>query len=438
VPDVRALPERPNLANLRKQAKSLLTAWRAGDQQALATVRALHPRGDRLPPNARPSLTDAQLVVARRYGFASWTRLVHYLGLKPAARALHTMDALFQETLPPAGRTSTVGEVLSLRADLVWRTHAEGHPAAVELLVAAGGARRYQEAVARGLTLEHVRTAIAREHGFRDWAVVLAHGDRAVNPHFEAAVDAIVSGDASALEALLRTDPSLVRERSAFGHRAMLIHYVAANGVEMSRQWQSPRNAVQILRVLLRHGSAPDALCDTYGGGSAQTPLCLLVSSTHPAEAGVQAGLVTELCRGGANPNGLDDDGLPLWTAITFGYADAATALAQCGARVDNIVFAAALGDRPMVAGFLRDGTGRRLRAGVPSLNPAHMMEYGLIYAAGHGRREVVELLLSMNPDLTVTEPVFHSTALGAARYQGRDDIVGLLETAMGPAAGSG
>jgi ankyrin repeat protein len=139
------------------------------------------------------------------------------------------------------------------------------------------------------------------------------------------------------LHALLETDPGLVRARSPFGHHATLVHYVAANGVESTRQWQSPRNAVQVLRILLRHGADPNAVCDTYDGGSAQTPLYLLVSSMHPAQAGVQGSLVEELCRGGANPNGLDEDGLPLWTAITYGYPAAVDALARSGARVDNL-----------------------------------------------------------------------------------------------------
>jgi hypothetical protein len=77
--------------------------------------------------------------------------------------------------------------------------------------------------------------------------------------------------------------------------------------VEASRQWQSPRNAVQVLRALLRHGADPDAVAGAYGGGL--TPWCALVSSAHPARAGVQGGLVEVLCRGGANPNGLDEDG---------------------------------------------------------------------------------------------------------------------------------
>jgi len=68
---VRRLPERPNLDQLKHQAKELLDAVRAGDATAIAEVQA-HYRG------ANPSaftLHESQLVLARAYGFDSWPRL---------------------------------------------------------------------------------------------------------------------------------------------------------------------------------------------------------------------------------------------------------------------------------------------------------------------------------------------------------------------------
>lgn len=62
----RLFPERPDLAQLRRQAKELQRAAQAGDAEALARVGGV---SDRL------SLSAAQLAVAREYGFASWPRL---------------------------------------------------------------------------------------------------------------------------------------------------------------------------------------------------------------------------------------------------------------------------------------------------------------------------------------------------------------------------
>jgi ankyrin repeat protein len=68
------LPSRPNLEQQRKRAKELLrAAWR-GDEPALARVAALHPKP---PAPEQLKLADAQLVVARTYGFESWAALVH-------------------------------------------------------------------------------------------------------------------------------------------------------------------------------------------------------------------------------------------------------------------------------------------------------------------------------------------------------------------------
>jgi hypothetical protein len=73
-------------------------------------------------------------------------------------------------------------------------------------------------------------------------------------------------------------------------------------------------------------------------------------------------------------------------------------------------------------------------RVGVhgPALDPKLLVEISLIWAAGHGRRNIVEYLLDRKPDPTVVEPVFNSTALGAARYQHQVDVVSVLERAAG------
>jgi hypothetical protein len=66
----KSLPARPSLESLRKQAKQLLRAVQAADPDAIARVRA------RLPDVDRPlSQRNAQLVIAREYGYAGWRDL---------------------------------------------------------------------------------------------------------------------------------------------------------------------------------------------------------------------------------------------------------------------------------------------------------------------------------------------------------------------------
>lgn len=323
------------------------------------------------------------------------------------------------------GRRTSVGTWLDAQVSLLLDADNRGDPIVATLLQGNGVA-------ATPLTPDLAREVIALDHGYASWKVAGAHRDEPVDLAFEAAADAVHWGDVDGLQALLDRVPELVTTRSPFPHRATLLHHVAANGIEVERQLQSPPNATDIARLLLERGSEPDASCQTYGGGRSQTTLYLLVSSAHPAAAGVQAPLVEELVRGGSLVDGVDDDGLPMLTAVTFGYTAAVDALARCGARVDNIIFSAALGDQAAVRDQLRSpalATGALLEA--RNIDSDHLLEHALIAAALHGRLAVVELILNEGPDLWFTEPTFGSTARGAARYAHHDDIAALLDSLM-------
>ncbi len=73
----RPFPTQPNLEHFRKQAKQLLRDVRGGEAEATVRVRHAHPRWSAGTDVQRGfSLHDAQLVVAREFGFSSWRRLV--------------------------------------------------------------------------------------------------------------------------------------------------------------------------------------------------------------------------------------------------------------------------------------------------------------------------------------------------------------------------
>jgi len=71
---VQSLPDPADLAHLKYQAQDLLKQLRKNDATALARWREFHPQFDRVLRNGA-RLADAQLVIARSYGFASWPKL---------------------------------------------------------------------------------------------------------------------------------------------------------------------------------------------------------------------------------------------------------------------------------------------------------------------------------------------------------------------------
>jgi hypothetical protein len=80
----RHFPVRPNLEQLRHQAKDLLRALKRGDAAAVAELRKHHSKA--IDP-ADAKVSDAQFVLARSYGLASWPRLV---------TACHMTDAIWR------------------------------------------------------------------------------------------------------------------------------------------------------------------------------------------------------------------------------------------------------------------------------------------------------------------------------------------------------
>ena len=102
----RSLPDKPNLAQIRKQAKELLKRYLAGEHAAVTEVE----RFERDPESANFALADAQRVLARAYGFRSWTSLKQHVdGLHVRAFC----DAA------DTGDVATVRKLAKIRPELV-------------------------------------------------------------------------------------------------------------------------------------------------------------------------------------------------------------------------------------------------------------------------------------------------------------------------------
>lgn len=194
---------------------------------------------------------------------------------------------------------------------------------------------------------------------------------------FETAADAVVTGDAERLRRILLEAPNLIRSRSTRVHRATLLHYLGANGVEEFRQ-KSPSNAVAVAKILLEAGAEVDALADIYGKS---TTLGLVATSIHPQRAGVQIGLLETLLDYGAETAGI------VVSALRNGRKEAADFLAQRGATL-NLESAAGVGRLELVQNFVEQGATKK------------EMELGFLWACEYGRISVIEYLLTKGVDI--------------------------------------
>jgi hypothetical protein len=138
----RTLPARPSLAQLKHQAKDLLKQFRANTGDAVVRFNEYHPKR---PVPAEASLSDAQLVLAREYDFASWPKLKHHVdGLEALEVRVTRLQAEFS-----AG-------------DLATKQH---------LLQQAHTAKRFEnyDPAAPSLSDADARLLIANQEGYAFW-----------------------------------------------------------------------------------------------------------------------------------------------------------------------------------------------------------------------------------------------------------------------------
>jgi hypothetical protein len=94
MPD-RALPDRPNLEQYKKQAKDLAKDCSLGVAGAQARVHKHHPRFSGVSEESREprvALTDAQLVIAREHGFESWPKFAAHIVTANLERSVASLD----------------------------------------------------------------------------------------------------------------------------------------------------------------------------------------------------------------------------------------------------------------------------------------------------------------------------------------------------------
>jgi ankyrin repeat protein len=141
---VRSLPSNANLNHLRYQAKDLLKTHAARDPGAAQRLREFHPRFNQATDpaifDAHLKLGDAQLAIAREYGFPSWARLKKHIEAPAIADRLDLShhERIENATFRHAVDLLDAGDVTGLRA------HLNRHPDLVRQYVVFEGGNYFR------------------------------------------------------------------------------------------------------------------------------------------------------------------------------------------------------------------------------------------------------------------------------------------------------
>lgn len=445
------LPERPNLEQLKRQAKDLLRAAKARDAAALARLRALPAFTHEATDGALAAvvaLHDAQSVIAREHGIPSWTALVarvEELTLESGAAVTQFIEAATEVRADRAARllalhpgiadasfhtALVLGDAARVDAQLTERpalaTESGGPRDWPPLLYVCHTALGFGPASRADGLVAIARRLLALgadpntrfpwlHHGVRRpvlWsAVCVAHLLPLAQILLEAGADpndgvtltiAASGGDVAALDLL-------------YAHGADPNHPWATDGASplyAVLTWSEPREGV---RWLLDHGAAPDTAFAPNG----ETPLHVVARRGSVETA-------ADLVRRGANPTLARRDGrTPYAVAATAGNDAVAAWLAANGgttelSEVDRFVAACSRGDRASAQAML---------AANPSLRGAIETDhYAAFYrAAERGDARVLDTMLACGFDPNHADDAMGRTGLHAAAMGGRPDAIRVL-----------
>ena len=491
----RGLPGNANLEQLRNAAKSFQRAVRGGDAGAATIVREFHPRLAGAEPGSaeleRFARADAQLVVARQFGFASWPKLKAHLELvaryarspheQPVGGPLTDERAIIDEYLRLACLTygdddsERLRRAQALLAEHDWLAGASIHTiaatgdldAARELLErdpaqasVVGGPHEWEPLLyltysRAGLGPGRSALGVARlllEHGADPNAGYLWEG---LVPPFTALTGALGGGG---------TIPKHP-QRLALARLLLEAGADANDGQALYNQGWGPDPQEDWLELLFEFGlgSGDGGPWRRLLGERQDSPKAMVEDLLMAAASHGLTDRVRRLLARGVDPEGRGSrhpiyrGRSPVQEAALSGHMDVASLLVEAGASwehdaVDDLVAAAMAGDRDAAERLLAADPGLSERAierrpdqlvraaGQDSDDAvALLIELGFDVNAGRrtaplheaamrGNLPVIRLLLDHGADPTVRDPGYHATPAGWAEHHGQREAQQLLE----------
>jgi len=445
------LPERPNLEQLKRQAKDLLRLAQAGDADALARLRSLPAfarQSDNRALATSVALHDAQSAIARELGFPSWPALVEHveeLTLAFDAAVEQFINAATEVQPDRAERllrlyprvaaanfhtALLLGDLARIDSDLTrdcgLATRAAGPRGWPPLLylchtsVKFGPSHRRESLVAAARRL----LALGADPNARyPW---LHHGVQRAALWGAVCVTQLLPLAEVLLEAGADPNDGVTFPLAASGGDIASLELLHRYGASVDQPWASDRSATlyaimnwaetpEGIRWLLDHGAEADVVFPPNG----EAPL-------HVGARRWDAAMIELLVSHGADVARKRADGrTPYAVAELSGNSAAAAWLAGHGAPValsdvDRFVALCGRGDRAAAQAMLREHPHLRERLG-----PEHYA--GLYRAAEIGDTRAIETMLACGFEPNHGDEEIGKTALHAAAHAGRVAAVRVL-----------
>ncbi len=297
----RKLPERPNLEQLRRQAKELLDRYLNGAPEAIAEVNRFYRDAAR----SRFALHHAQLVLARSYGFDGWPKLKAFVDGATVSLLVEAVRA---------GDVEQVRAILRVRPELVNREAPSSHgrmalhyavvarmPEMVRVLMQSGADPHATTAGIYALRDAATPLLLARERDYAEIVAIIREEEQRRTARRTVEEDALAelrcaleARDEDSLAAILSQRPDLA-ESLLPGSPWTLLHLASALLLQRTASLLLDGGAVVNLQI--RDGWTP---LDVAGAGAGLTRGPEI--HRDPAESAETMAMVRLLQERGAKP----------------------------------------------------------------------------------------------------------------------------------------